>query len=74
MSDKTEPVSVGLEPGLLDKEGAAQFLGRVSEYKVDELLKAGRLTAKRIDKRVVFEVAELRRFIADLPNWEPKAS
>lgn len=72
MSDKTERVDVVLPPVLVDKETAAQLLGRISEFKLDELLRAGRITAKRIDKRVVFDVDEVRRFAKDLPAWEPK--
>lgn len=72
MSDKTEAVEVVVNPVLCDKETTAQLLGRISEFKLDELLRAGRITAKRIDKRVVFDLEEIRRFANDLPAWEPK--
>lgn len=72
MSDKTDAVEVVVPPVLLDKETTAQMLGRISEFKLDELLRAGRITAKRIDKRVVFDLDEVRRFAKDLPSWEPK--
>lgn len=72
MSDKTDPVDVVVTPVLVDKETAAQLLGRISEFKLDELLRAGRISAKRIDKRVVFDLDEVRRFASELPAWEPK--
>ncbi len=55
MSDKTEPVEVVVNPVLCDKETTAQLLGRISEFKLDELLRAGRITAKRL---------------AGIPEWD----
>lgn len=69
-------VNDGLESvhawGVLGKAGACKFLGDISQDKLMDLVRAGRLNAKQLDARVVFEVAELQRFIEELPSWEPR--
>lgn len=73
MTDKPDVV-VSVLPLLLDKETTAQMLGGISVYKLDELVRAGRISAKQIDRRVVFEVDEVRRFAAECPSWEPRSA
>lgn len=58
--------------GVLNKQGACKFLGDISQDKLMDLVRAGRLNAKQLDARVVFEVSELQRFIGELPSWEPR--
>lgn len=71
MSDNLEPLPEG---GVLSKRGACRFLADISERALMEHVYAGRLNAKLLGSRVVFEVSELRRFIEGLPPWEPAAT
>lgn len=67
-------VQVVIEPEFLDKAATCQVLGGISEDKLDQLLRAGDITAKRVGKRVVFAVEEVRRFAKACPSWEPRRS
>ncbi|MCV7285343.1 helix-turn-helix domain-containing protein [Mycolicibacterium wolinskyi] len=62
-----------MDPALLNKRDACKYLGGISERTLMEHVYAGRLNAKKLGARVVFEVAELRRFVAELPSWEPQS-
>jgi hypothetical protein len=67
-------VQVVVEPPVVDRSTTAQLLGGISIDKLDELVRAGEIAAKTIGKRVVFEVAEIRRFARECPAWEPRRS
>lgn len=60
--------------GVRGKAGACKFLGDISQDKLMDLVRAGRLNAKQLDARVVFEVSELQRFVDELPSWEPRTA
>lgn len=64
-------VAVTVEPAFVDKAGAAQMLGNISERKLNELIADGRINPQTIDARVVFTPDEVRRFAAACPAWEP---
>lgn len=64
-------VEVQVRPYFLDKPTTAKALGNISIDKLDELLRAGRIVAKVIDRRVVFEPDEVARFARECPSWEP---
>jgi hypothetical protein len=71
MSDQPD-VTVVVEPVFVDRETAAQMLGGISIDKLDQLVRAGEIAARRVGKRVVFEPGEIRRFASECPSWEPK--
>ena len=71
MTDVQPTIVVAIEPVLVDFSVAARMLGGISERKLQDLVRDGRLGAQTIDKRVVFSVDELRRFATDCPAWEP---
>lgn len=56
--------------GLRTRKQAAEYLA-ISERRLDELTRAGRLLAKRDGNRVFYELAELERHIANLDAYEP---
>lgn len=58
--------------GLRTRAEAAQFL-RTSLRRLDELIKCGALAAVRDGRSVRVSVAELERYISDLPAYEPVA-
>ncbi|WP_301119903.1 hypothetical protein [Mycolicibacterium fortuitum] len=72
MTDVKVATAVAVEPVLVGKPVAAAMLGGISEFKLDELVRAGLIKAQRIDRRVVFSPDELRRYAAACPEWEPK--
>lgn len=65
-------VVISIEPVLIDRPTARQLLANISDRKLDELIRAGRITPRKIDGRVVFTIEEIRRFAAETPSWEPK--
>jgi hypothetical protein len=72
--DRSEPVvvNVTVEPALADKHTACRILAGISLRSLMQLVAEGRLNARKLGSRTVFEVDELRRFAASLPSWEPK--
>ena len=60
MSQTPEPLAVG-------RSEAARLLG-VSMTEVDDERRAGRLVAKRHGRKVLIPMAELRRWLHDLPS------
>lgn len=68
-STKTVVADV-IEPGLLDLRGATAFLS-LSAPSVRAEMQAGRLHARRFGRKPLFEIDELRRYVASLPSWEP---
>lgn len=58
--------------GLHSRAEAAQYL-RTSLRRLDELIKSGAIAAVRDGRSVKVTTAELERYIADLPAWEPVA-
>lgn len=65
---------VSIEPEFVDKPTTCQMLGGISSFKLEELMRAGEIVPRVIGKRVVFPVAEVRRFANECPSWEPKRS
>lgn len=75
MKDRAAPTSVRrlipLAPRGLQRECAAQYIG-VSSSKFDELVKDGRMpTAKRIDRRLVWDRHALDEAFDRLPSDGP---
>ena len=69
----TEPViHVSIEPALVDKDTACKMLGGISVKQLERLVADDELTARKLGIRTVFEVEELRRFAASLPDRKPK--
>jgi excisionase family DNA binding protein len=65
ISTPANSASVGLRlPDVIQKTG----LSRSSVYRA---LGNGSLRAKRFGKRVIFEAAEVERFMKQLPTWTP---
>jgi len=71
MTEQPE-VIVSIEPEFLDKAATCNMLGGISLDKLETLMRAGEIVPKVIGKRVVFAVAEVRRFARECPSWEPK--
>lgn len=67
-------VQVVVEPILVDRDTTAKLLGGISTDKLDQLVRAGEISARQVGKRVVFEVSEIRRFARECPAWEPRRS
>lgn len=65
-------VVVTVEPEFVDKTTACAMLGGISREKLEALMRAGEIVPQVIGHRVVFRVAEVRRFAAECPSWEPK--
>lgn len=57
--------------GLFDKTGAGEYLS-TSERRVDELRRAGLLTAVQDGREYKYRLADLEEYIYSLPVWEPK--
>lgn len=67
MTDRdTAPTTTGLRT----RSEAATYLA-CSERRLDELIRSGQLAAVRDGKNVKITVAELERYIAALPAYEP---
>jgi excisionase family DNA binding protein len=45
----------------------------ISRSRLYEALKAGNLKARKAGRRTLIETAELKRFVADLPKYDPAA-
>lgn len=56
--------------GLRSRAEAAEYLS-CSERRLDELIRAGALAAVRDGKNVKITAAELERYVAELPAYEP---
>jgi excisionase family DNA binding protein len=67
----TQPAALGKISHTLPQAAAATGLSRSSIYK---WIKRGRILAKKADGRTLIEDAELRRFVASLPNLEPRSA
>lgn len=55
---------LGMEEKLLDVESAARTLS-ISKWTLRALVRAGKLTPVRIGRRLLLEIAEIDRFIAE---------
>lgn len=69
MPTKTAPDSGGLR----SRAEAARYL-KTSLRRLDELIKSGDLVAVRDGRNVKVTVAELERYIAELPSYEPASA
>lgn len=58
--------------GLFDKFGAGEYLS-TSERRIDELRRAGKLTAVQDGREYKYRLADLEEYIAGLPVWEPRS-
>jgi hypothetical protein len=74
LSATVKPVTIVMEPVFIDRPTTRQLLANISDRKLDELIKAGRINPKMIDGKIVFTVEEIRRFAVDCPSWEPRSS
>ena len=72
MPTKTDPTGSHPKPLLLSRKQTAAVLAGISVWTVDDLVRAGKLTAKKLGARVVFDADEVARFANELPAWEPK--
>ena len=59
--------------GLHSRAEAARYL-RTSQRRLDELIRSGDLIAVRDGRNVKVTAAELERYIADLPSYEPASA
>lgn len=64
-------VLVTVEPITVDKETACRMLG-IGETALMALVTDGELCARKLGRRTVFAVEDLKRFAAKLPSWEPR--
>lgn len=63
-----------LPPRLICREAAAEFVG-ISPTKFDEMVRDGRMPApRRIDSRVLWDVAALNRSVDRLPGGDDEAN
>lgn len=67
------PQNAASSGGLVKRRDAAAYLG-TSPRRLDELIRAGKIAALRDGGVVKFTVAELERYVAELPSHEPVAS
>lgn len=68
----TGQIIVSVEPITVDKNTACAMLG-IAERMLMQLVRDGKLNAKKLGIRTVFDVADLKAFAAKLPSWEPKS-
>jgi hypothetical protein len=66
------PVQIGMEPVFLNKKDACAALGGISIRKLEEEMRLRRIHPQVFAGRVVFTPAEIRRYAAEQPAWEPK--
>lgn len=59
--------------GLFNKDGAAEYLS-TSDRRVDELRRAGLLTAVQDGREYKYRLIDLEEYIAGLPVWEPRSA
>ncbi|HXD25372.1 MAG TPA: hypothetical protein VN609_05535 [Propionibacteriaceae bacterium] len=67
-----DDVVIAMEPLFLNKEATCKALGGISRERLEQLMRAGQIVPKMIGSRVVFPLAEVRRFARECPSWEPK--
>lgn len=67
-------IAVAMEPAFVDRTTARAMLGNLSNSKLDELVRAGRITPQMIDGKTVFAPSEIRRFATSCPSWEPRTA
>ena len=67
-------VTIVMEPVFIDRPTARQLLANISDRKLDELIKAGRVNPQMIDGKIVFTVEEIKRFATSCPSWEPRSA
>lgn len=72
MSGMDAAVTIGLEPVFLNKKDTCAALGGISVRKLEQEMRAGHITPQVFAGRVVFTPAEIRRYAAEQPSWEPK--
>jgi hypothetical protein len=58
------------EAKMVSKKDTAHMLG-ISSFKLDQLLHSGKIAAKMIDSRVMFQLSEIKRYVRECPSWEP---
>ncbi|KAA1248233.1 helix-turn-helix domain-containing protein [Mycobacterium simiae] len=61
-----------MEPEFIDKNTTCLVLGGISHDRLESLMRAGEIVPKMIGGRVVFPLAEVRRFARECPSWEPR--
>lgn len=59
-----------LAKGLYSRAEAAEYL-RMSQSRLDQLIRAGDLAAVQDGRSVKIRASELERYINDLPSYEP---
>lgn len=64
-------INVYVEPITVDFETACAMLG-ISERTLKELLANGSVNARKIGRRTVFLIEDLKAYASALPSWEPK--
>jgi len=72
MPTQSDRISVLPTPVLLSRKQAAQVLS-INIDTLDRLVRAGKISAKKMGRLVKFDAAELQRFANELPAWEPSA-
>lgn len=72
MNGAAAPVQIAMEPAFLNKQDTCAALGRISIRKLEEEMRLGRINPQVFAGRVVFTPAEIRRYAATQPAWEPK--
>jgi hypothetical protein len=63
---------VAVEPVFLSKPATCVALGEISERVLEGLMRTGQIVPRTIGGRVVFPIAEVRRFADACPSWEPR--
>ncbi|WP_044109744.1 helix-turn-helix domain-containing protein [Mycobacterium canetti] len=71
MTAAVPQVVVAVEPELVDKKTTCQMLGGISIDRLEALMRSGELVPRKLGGRVVFRVADVRRFASELASWEP---
>lgn len=65
-------VQIAMEPVFLNKKDTCAALGGISIRKLEEEMRMGRINPQLFAGRVMFTPAEIRRYAAEQPAWEPK--
>jgi hypothetical protein len=71
MSDNID-VIVTIEPEFIDVEPACKALDNVGEDELWQLLHVGLINGRKIGKRTVLRLPEVRRFTGSCGSWEPR--
>jgi hypothetical protein len=66
------PIVVAIEPLTVDMATACAMLG-VSSRTLNRLMTEGKLNARKLERRTVFTVEDIKAFVAKLPSWEPQS-